>query len=281
MTTQPTKKTCFVIMPFSDMDGYEPGHFGRVYEHLIRPACVAAGFEPIRGDEVKGTNYIAIDILQRILKSDMVVCDLSGRNANVMYELGVRQAFDLPVALLKDKKTDRIFDIQGLRTLDYTESLRVDSVARDIQALSQTISATGQLESHEINSLVRLLGVKKATLGTPTEVSQDTALLLASLKDISTRLSAVEETTSQPLGSAATKSRTRLRREPAGHIMISGGGSLTIGSAVFDMSSGKAVKLGTLMDFDSSGLLIESEKGTIFLLPPEDPRFKRVSEVPF
>ena len=72
-----SQKTCFIIMPFSDMEGYESGHFSRVYEHLIRPACVTAGVEPVRGDEVKGTNYIAIDILQRILKSDIVICDLS------------------------------------------------------------------------------------------------------------------------------------------------------------------------------------------------------------
>ena len=32
------KKTCFVIMPISDVDGYEKGHFGRVYEYLIKPA---------------------------------------------------------------------------------------------------------------------------------------------------------------------------------------------------------------------------------------------------
>ena len=31
-------KTCFVIMPISDVDGYEKGHFGRVYEYLIKPA---------------------------------------------------------------------------------------------------------------------------------------------------------------------------------------------------------------------------------------------------
>ena len=43
--------TCFVIMPISDVDSYEPGHFGRVYEHVIKPACKAAGLKPIRADE--------------------------------------------------------------------------------------------------------------------------------------------------------------------------------------------------------------------------------------
>ena len=28
-------KKCFVIMPISDADGYDKGHFNRVYEYLI------------------------------------------------------------------------------------------------------------------------------------------------------------------------------------------------------------------------------------------------------
>ena len=40
-------------MPISDVEGYDPGHFKRVYEYIIKPACVAAGFIPIRADDVK------------------------------------------------------------------------------------------------------------------------------------------------------------------------------------------------------------------------------------
>jgi hypothetical protein len=32
-------KKCFIIMPISDQEGYEKGHFSRVYKHLIKPAC--------------------------------------------------------------------------------------------------------------------------------------------------------------------------------------------------------------------------------------------------
>ena len=38
------KKKCFVIMPISDAEGYDKGHFTRVYEHLIKPAVIAAIF---------------------------------------------------------------------------------------------------------------------------------------------------------------------------------------------------------------------------------------------
>ncbi len=117
------KPTCFVIMPISDVDGYDVGHFGRVYEFIIKPACKNTGFKPVRADEVQVTNYIVVDILRRILDADMVVCDLSGRNANVLYELGIRQAFNRPVTLIRDSRTPTIFDIQGLRDLEYDETL--------------------------------------------------------------------------------------------------------------------------------------------------------------
>ena len=44
------KKKCFVIMPISDAEGYDKGHFTRVYEHLIKPAVIEAGFEPVERD---------------------------------------------------------------------------------------------------------------------------------------------------------------------------------------------------------------------------------------
>ena len=122
------EKICFVIMPISDIDSYPTGHFKRVYEHLIKPACIKAGFKAIRADDVQKTNIIIVDVLQKILSAEMSICDLSSRNPNVLYELGIRQAFGLPITLIKDNKTPRIFDIQGIRDLEYDENLRVDII---------------------------------------------------------------------------------------------------------------------------------------------------------
>ena len=142
-----TQKTCFVVMPISDMDDYEKGHFTRVYSHLIRPACERSGFTPIRADDVASSNYIVIDILSKIIESDLVICDLSGKNPNVLYELGIRQAFNLPTVLIKDIKTNRIFDIQGLRYTEYNHALRVDTVENQIseivKSINETVSARG------------------------------------------------------------------------------------------------------------------------------------------
>jgi len=126
-------------MPISDNEDYPVNHFSRVYEHIIIPACEIAGFEPIRADNIQTTNYIALDIIKNIINADMAICDLSSKNPNVLYELGIRQAFNLPVTLIKDLRTKRIFDIQGFRDVEYDESLRIDTVQDTIEILSETI----------------------------------------------------------------------------------------------------------------------------------------------
>jgi hypothetical protein len=96
------KPICFIVMPISDPDGYQPGHFQHVFEDLFVPACEKAGYQALRADQVRETNLIHLDVLQRILDSSMVLCDLSSRNPNVLFELGLRQAFDKPVALVQE-----------------------------------------------------------------------------------------------------------------------------------------------------------------------------------
>ena len=91
-------------MPISDAEGYDSGHFDRVFSYIIKPACEKAGFVANRADKSNKTDYIVIDILRQIINSDMAICDLSSRNSNVFFELGLRQAFNLKTVLIKDKK---------------------------------------------------------------------------------------------------------------------------------------------------------------------------------
>lgn len=158
------QKTCFVIMPISDVDGYEKGHFGRVYEYLIKPACEAAGYKVDRADDTSKTNMIIVDILQKAVKYDMAICDISSRNANVFYELGFRQAFNMKTVLIKDKKTVMPFDISSIRTLSYSETLRIDEVEKGRVELQKALEETEKADSNDVNSLISLLSISKAVI---------------------------------------------------------------------------------------------------------------------
>lgn len=187
------EKECFIIMPISDNPNYEKGHFLRVYNHLIKPACKIAGFKPIRADDVINTNYIALDIIKKIINSDMAICDLSSSNPNVLYELGIRQAFNKPVTLIKDDISKRIFDIQGFRDFEYDKNLRIDNVEKEIIELAEIIKSTNAKDGKDINSLVSLLGMKAAKVDSQTEISNDTKLILNSISNLDKRVSEIEK----------------------------------------------------------------------------------------
>lgn len=182
------QKTCFVIMPISDVDGYEKGHFGRVYEYLIKPACEAAGYKVDRADDTSKTNMIIVDILQKAVKYDMAICDISSRNANVFYELGFRQAFNMKTVLIKDKKTVMPFDISGLRTLAYSETLRIDEVEKGRVDIQKALEETEKADSNDVNSLIALLAINKAEIPKQPKLSVDTSLILNAINDLKSKL---------------------------------------------------------------------------------------------
>ncbi|EGQ9469023.1 hypothetical protein ABVZ07_000122 [Vibrio parahaemolyticus] len=160
---------CFVIMPISAQSGYEPDHFTLVYEDIIKPAIKAAGMIPVRADETANTNLIQLDILRKVIESDIAICDMSSKNPNVFYELGVRQAFDKPTVLMIDDETAAPFDVSSLRYVDYKRGMKFRDVKNAIEKLKTTLIDTYQKreDRSEINSLIRLL-----ELTTPAQLSQ-------------------------------------------------------------------------------------------------------------
>lgn len=165
------KKRCFVIMPFSERGNYEEGHFRNVYEDVIQPAVTRAGYECSRCDDNRSSNLIQLEILQELLTADVVVCDLSSHNPNVMFELGLRQAFDKPVVLIRDDKTDDIFDIAGFRYVKYPKDLTYKDVIIAQKDISESITQTvGNWENdNKVNSLVRLMSISKASMPKPAD----------------------------------------------------------------------------------------------------------------
>lgn len=186
--TEQDERTCFVIMPIADMPGYETGHFNRVYTHLIKPACANAGFKPIRADEVTSSNFIVLDILKRIVECDIAICDLSGRNPNVMYELGLRQAFNKKTVLIKDDETISPFDVQAFRYCEYDSSMRIDNAQNNTISISKALSSTFSADENDVNSIVQLLKIQPAQVGEKTVLSQENTLILKAIRELEQRI---------------------------------------------------------------------------------------------
>lgn len=183
------KPLCFVMMPISDGQNYDPGHFNRVYEHLFKPAIEAAGFNYERADDITKTDYIVVSIVKKIIDAEMVLCDMSSRNPNVLYELGLRHAYQKKVVLVKDTKTEKIFDVQGLRYTEYDGTLRVDTVQKDIIKIKESLEKTYSDKDSSINSIVQLSGIVAATPPEQKKVSADTAMLLNAIEGLRNQVS--------------------------------------------------------------------------------------------
>jgi hypothetical protein len=83
---------------------------------------------------------IPAEIVARLEKSELVLCDISSLNPNVFMELGIRTALNKPVAMVKDNLTVRIpFDTATIGHHTYDESLTPWTLASQITKLSEHI----------------------------------------------------------------------------------------------------------------------------------------------
>lgn len=106
---------------------------------------------------------IQANIVKDIINAPMAVCDLSTRNPNVLFELGIRQAFDLPVVLVQEKGTARIFDIASINTIDYDKNMGYRNVLETQKKITASIGSTEDKEKG-VNSIIKLLKITKANM---------------------------------------------------------------------------------------------------------------------
>lgn len=168
-TKEEKKEKCFIIMPISDQGDYPVGHFTKVYEQIIKPSVEDAGYEAYRVDENNICDAIINKIFSAIQECPMAICDLSNRNPNVLYELGLRQAYDKPVVLIQDDKTEKIFDISGISTVFYKSTRIYEDVIEARENIKKAILATRE---GKVNTLAKIVKVSAADFS-QIEVSQD------------------------------------------------------------------------------------------------------------
>ncbi len=104
--------TCFVMMPFGVW-------FDRYYQEIYISAIKEAGLEPRRADELFSTGSVVEQIWEEIGKSRVLLADLTDKNANVFYELGLAHAARKPVVFTAGKVDDVPFDLRHLRVIIY------------------------------------------------------------------------------------------------------------------------------------------------------------------
>lgn len=139
---------CGIVMPIAAMGDYSETHWTDV-QNIIKEAVSNAGYEARLVSESADATVIIRSIVQNIYKDKIIICDVSGMNPNVMFELGMRLAFDKPVVIIKDEVTRFSFDISTIEHLVYPRSLRYQNIQDFKKKLTDKIKATVQASNQD------------------------------------------------------------------------------------------------------------------------------------
>jgi hypothetical protein len=150
MADMPEKQICGLVMPISTLDGLSEAHWTEVLA-IISDAIEKAGFTPNLVSNADDIGIIQKRIIQNLYDNPILVCDVSGKNPNVMFELGVRLAFDKPTIIVKDDKTTYSFDTAPIEHVTYPRDLRYAQIVDFKKKLSEKIKGTHSKASSDPN----------------------------------------------------------------------------------------------------------------------------------
>jgi hypothetical protein len=127
-----TKKwpsVCFVISPIGSVGNEDRKHADMVLEQLVRRA-LEKEWEVVRADEITAPGMISAQVIEYVMRSGLVIADLSFHNPNVFYELAIRHLMGLPTVHLIRKGDAIPFDVHGFRTITIDTSDMYELVAQ-------------------------------------------------------------------------------------------------------------------------------------------------------
>jgi hypothetical protein len=164
-------------MPISAIDGCPAEHWAEV------KAVVIEGVESIQDphftvrlvSDADESGVIQKRIVQNVYNSDIIVCDVSAKNPNVMFELGLRLAFDKPTVIIKDDKTDYSFDTGIIEHVTYPRDLRFAKIVDFKNTLAEKVAATYRagLTDPNHSPFLKNFGTFQIAALTQTEVAPD------------------------------------------------------------------------------------------------------------
>lgn len=122
-----------MVMPFSD------DIVRQAYEHCVKAIFKCKGIEIRKADEIFSTNPVYDDIVQEIQNAQIIVVDISGKNTNVFYELGIAHTLKQTqtIILTHDEYKEMPFDIAHFRIIHYDNTIEGNSRLKEL--LSKTI----------------------------------------------------------------------------------------------------------------------------------------------
>lgn len=183
---------CGIIMPISSIDGRSDEHWEEVLS-ILKNIIHQAGFESKLVSDAGDSGIIQKRIVQNLYNNQIVICDVSGKNPNVMFELGLRLAFDKPTVIIKDDETDYSFDTAVIEHIEYPKDLNYLRIEEFNEQLESKIKATHKKSISDPNysTFLKHFGEYKITDLEKKEITSE-EYIPSTLEDIKSDLSSIK-----------------------------------------------------------------------------------------
>ncbi|MFJ7982232.1 hypothetical protein ACIQ1D_18395 [Lysinibacillus xylanilyticus] len=133
-----------IVMPIAEINGCSEQHWQEV-KLIIQESVRAIKEYEVTAEMVSDSEEVSVihkTIVNNLYSNDIVIVDVSCKNANVMFELGMRLAFDKILVLIKDDKTSFSFDTGNIQHLEYPRDLRYSKIEKFKEQLRDKVLKT-------------------------------------------------------------------------------------------------------------------------------------------
>ena len=130
-----TEKICFIVTAIGESGTPTRERADNVYKYLIAPVCEELGYRPVRVDHVNAVDNINETVINYLKTAPMVIADMTEHNPNAFYELGFRQARELPLVPIIKVGERLPFDVITTRTVFYdTDVAKIEDSKENLKS---------------------------------------------------------------------------------------------------------------------------------------------------
>lgn len=122
--------TAFYVSPIGSPGSIQRKHADMFAASIVEPALEQSKLKLVRADQIDTPGLITRQVLEYLLKSRLVIVDLSFNNPNVFYELAIRHILRKPTVQIIRAEDKIPFDISQSRTIVIDESDKYDFVPK-------------------------------------------------------------------------------------------------------------------------------------------------------
>lgn len=113
-------RSCVVLCPDSDTNSDLQRHAKVVFKYIIQPALIDSAYaanRPSEAEEAATLSDVAVDAL---LRDDLVIAVMTGRNPEIFYQVAIAQAAGRPLILMIESGCELAVQPRGALVVEYS-----------------------------------------------------------------------------------------------------------------------------------------------------------------